>query len=241
MALSKKNVAEAEATEAEVVESQEVESVLDEAEPEQEASPSTEVATSTGKPPAVSSGGQNQVVEKLAESGFGGLTIDWTSFPTVVLDNGEFGTSDGQSLDTKEISVRLMQSRKRYVLRTNAANDDDAELAYTYDLSELDDPESELSQKVTKWKQEDGLDYSVKEYIEALAIVLDDSSSLNQQMVLLQIPPTSTGRFSGFTTSNLLIKNLEPTGYLTRCYAGSKVTKAKKPFVPWAFEFVSEL
>ena len=240
MALSKKNVAEAEVAETEVVENQEAESVLDEAEPEQEAPPSTEVAAPAGKPPSVASGGA-MAVDQLAQSGFGGLEIDWTSFPTVVLDNGEFGTSDGQSLDTKEITVRLMQSRKRYVMRTNAANDDDAELAYTYDLSELEDPESELSQKVTKWREEDGLDYAVKEYIEALAIVMDDSSTLNEQMVLLQIPPTSTGRFSGFTTSNLLIKNLEPTGYLTRCFAGAKVTKAKKPFVPWAFEFVSKV
>lgn len=243
MALKKQNEAAAAVEETAEAESEvldtEAESVLEEETPQVQ-SASTEVATSQGKPPATS-GGRNEAVDKLAASGFTGLEIDWTSFPTIVLDNGEFGTSDGQSLDTKEITVRLMQSRKRYVLRTNAADDDDAELAYTYDLSELDDADSELSQKVTKWKQEDGLDYTVKEYIEALAIVMDDSSSLNQQMALLQVPPTSTGRFSGYTTSNLLIKGLEPTAYLTRCFAGQKVVKAKKPFVPWAFEFAGEL
>lgn len=237
MALSKKNdaetmVEETQETAAEVVTSDALE------EPTQELEQNVNVpATATPHaPPATTGGGNPAVVNQLAASGFAGLEIDWTSFPTVVLDQGEFGTSDGNSLNTKEITVRLMQSRKRFVLRTNAQDDDDAELAYTYDLSELNDPESELSLKVTKWREEDGLDYTTKEYIEAVAVVEDSDSPLDQQMVLLQIPPTSVGRFSGFTTQNLLIKREEPSQYLTRCYAGDKVTKAKKPFTPWAFE-----
>lgn len=246
MALSKKNEAVATVDEAAeevvaVVEASE-ESVLDQPDPEPAVAQTTAVAAPTGQAPATVASGAADAATKLAESGFSGLHIDWTSFPTVVLDNGDFCTSDGQTLDTpRSLNVRLMQSRMRYVLRTNADDDDDAELAYTYNLAELDDAESDLAQRVTKWKEEDGLDFSVKEYIEALAIVVEEESSLAEQMVLLQIPPTSTGRFSGFTTSNLLIKQLEPTGYITRCYAGNKVTKAKKPFVPWAFEFVSKI
>lgn len=237
MSLSKKNVAE---SEVETTETEALEGVL-EAEVEAVEQPQpTEVAAHTQQLPAESNNRSTAVTE-LSESGFGGLEIDWTSFPTVVLDNGEFGTSDGQTLDTKEITVQLMQSRKRYVLRTNAIKDEDAELAYTYDMSELDDPSSDLSKKVIQWREQDGLSYKIKEYIEALAIVQDDESSLNQQMVLLQIPPTSVGRFSGFTTQNLLIQKLKPTEYLTRCHTGPKVTKAVKPFVPWAFELASKL
>lgn len=239
MALSKKNTAEkTDAPEVEVVEA--TEAVLEEEtthEPEATQAEASVPATVASAVPAVASGG-GAVVNQLADSGFTGLKIDWTSFPTIVLDNGDFCTADGNTLDTpREIHVRLMQSRSRYVLRTNTDDDDDAELAYTYDMSELDNPESDLAVKVTKWKEEEGLDYSIKEYIEAVAVVEDDASQLNGEMVLLQIPPTARGRFSGFVTSNTLTGKGEPSAYITRCYAGAKVTKAKKPFVPWAFDY----
>ena len=242
MALPKKNVAEETVEETETVETAVTETetvdVLEHDTPQPEATVSVPAtATEYAPPAAVTNGGA--VVDQLANSGFTGLKIDWTSFPTVVLDNGDFCTADGNTLDTpREIHVRLMQSRSRFVLRTNTDDDDDAELAYTYDMAELNNPVSELAVKVTKWKQEEGLDYSIKEYIEAVGVVEDDDSQLNGEMVLLQIPPTARGRFSGYITSNTLTGKGEPSAYITRCYAGAKVTKAKKPFVPWAFEYI---
>ena len=260
MALPKKNEAEkevetvVETTEAAETETTseaaapetEVESILEE--PEAETEP---VAEATGTGVAAPAGAdatmptvavqQNKALGTLAESGFAGLDIDWTSFPTVVLDNGEFCTADGTSLETKQILVRLVTSKKRFVLRTKVADpeNDEPELAYTYNLAELQDPESELAQKVLKWKTEDDLDYDIKEYIEAIAVVEDEDSSLNEQMVLLQIPPTARGKFSGYVASNQLVKKELPGQYITRCYAGAKVTKTKKPFVPWAFEYIA--
>lgn len=238
MSLKKNNEVETEVVETQAAEASAAEDVL-EAEVQVANDEPAIPAVSNAAPPAVAQSSQSAVVGELASSGFEGLEIDWTSFPTVVLNQGEFETSDGNSLGVDAFSVRLMQSRKRFVLRTKVANDDDAELAYTYDLAELDNPESELTQKVLKWKEEDGLDYDVKDYIEAIAMVEDADCSLDQQMVLIQIPPTSIGRFSGFTTQNLLIKKQAPSEYLTRCFKGEKVTKAKKPFYPWAFEYVA--
>ncbi len=228
MALQRANAAEAIHTEAAA------EDVLDAPAPAAEA-PKTAVANTTSAPPTVVSV-QGDVATKMAAAGFSGLHIDWTSFPTIVLDQGVFGTSDGNSLDISSFTARLLQSRKRYVYRTNVANDDDTELAYTYDPSEMDNPDSELSQKIAKWG-EDGIEFSVKEYIEAVATVEDDECPLNGQMVLLQIPPTSTGRFSGYVTANTMTKGKLPSEYLTRFFKGEKVTKAKKPFHPWAFEY----
>lgn len=185
---------------------------------------------------------RGNVVNVLADAGFSGLQIDWTSFPTIVLDGGEFGTSDGHPLNppNAEFHVRLQQSRKRYVYRTNVENDDDAELAYSYDPSEISNPESEVAKKMAAWTDE-GLTWSVKEYIEVVAIVEDEGlPTLNGQMVLLQIPPTSTGRFSGYLTANAMAKGLQPSQYLTRVFRGEKVVKAKKPFFPWAFGYAGK-
>ena len=240
MGLQKKNVAETSVDESETVvtavDETETNDVLEHETPQPEPDVSVPATATDHAPPAVATGG-GAVVGQLAESGFTGLKIDWTSFPTIVLDNGDFCTADGNTLDTpREIHVRLMQSRSRFVLRTNTDDDDDAELAYTYDMEELNTPDSELAIKVAKWREE-GLDYTVKEYIEAVAVVEDDASQLNGEMVLLQIPPTARGRFSGYVTSNTLTGKGEPPAYITRCYAGAKVTKAKKPFVPWAFDY----
>ena len=229
MALAKSNKAE----ETPVVESEApspAEDVLEPEEPTQVVAP-----TSAQQPPAVPSGAA--MVDQMAAAGFSGLHIDWTSFPTIVLDKGEFCTSDGNNLEKQDVNVRIMQTRARYVLRTKTAEDDDAELAYTYNMGELLDPESDVAIKVAQWT-DNSLQYDIKEYIEAVAMVEDEDHSLNEQMVLLQIPPTSTGRFSGFMTSNQLSKKKMPPDYITRCYRGEKVTKAKKPFYPWAFEYV---
>jgi hypothetical protein len=241
MALAKKNEATPEVTETEtpaaVEEVVETESVLEEDTPPEAATVETQAITTAkaDQPPAVTSQ-QEGVLGHLQSKGFGGLTLDWTSFPTIVLDNGEFCTADGNPLDTKEITVRLSQSRKRYVLRTDVSNDEDAELAYTYDMAELDDPESDLAVKVRTWREEDNVGFKVKEYIEALAIVQDEELELHQNMVLLQVPPTSCGRFSGYLTELELIHKIDPTQCLTTCYAGKKITKAVKPFVPWSFK-----
>lgn len=236
MALPKQNQAEPEAVEEQVPATPE-DDALEAAPTETPSAETTAVTTSQAAPPAAQ-GAQAQVLDSLAEDGFSGLGIDWTSFPTVVLNQGEFETADGNPLGADSITVRLMQTRKRYVLRTVVPDDDDAELAYTYDLSELADSESELAIKVGEWQKE-GLEHKVKEYIEAVAIVEDDGCGLDGQMVLLQIPPTSTGRFSGYIASNQMVKGKKPQEYLTRCYKGDKVTKAAKPFYPWAFEFVA--
>lgn len=235
MGLAKSNETEAAIEEETTVETSS-EAVL---EPETEApqSESKQVAATSAAPPATTQAAQGAIVSQLEQSGFGGLEIDWTSFPTIVLNQGEFETSDGNALGVDSFTARMMQSRKRYVLRTKVADDDDAELAYTYDLSELSRPDSELALKVSQWKEEEGLDYDIKEYIESVAMVEDENCSLNDEMVIIQIPPTSIGRFSGFLTKNALVKKQEPSEYLTRFSKGDKVTKAKKPFYPWAFEY----
>lgn len=242
MALSRRN--EAEEVEPTVVSEDTQEQDVLEPEEGQEESPDTTVdlstmpVTSASTPPMRSPGGDVSAKQKLADMGFDGLDLDWTSFPTIVLDKTEFATSDGHSLDTSEITVRLQGSRKRYVYKTKTASDDDEpELAYTYDLSEQEDEESDLYKKIEAWRQE-GLGWVVKEYVEAFAVVEDANSPLDGQMVMLQIPPTSKGRFAGYVQSNLLGKKRSPSEYLTRCCRGEKITKAKQPFYPWKFEYL---
>ncbi len=176
---------------------------------------------------------------KLREEGFEGLDIDWTSFPIVVLNQGEFETGDGNPLGVTSFTVRVQKSRKRYVFVTDVDKDheDDKELAYTYDTAELNNPSSDLAKKVKEW-EDAGVGHYVKEYLEAFVLVDDPNCRLNGRMVLLQIPPTSKGRFSGFLFEIGMTQNLMPHQILMRCSKGDKVKKAKNPFTPWQFDQV---
>lgn len=203
---------------------------------EQVQSTGGEVTVGANNPPALSRG---NALGELAAAGYEGLEINWTSFPTVVLGQAEFELADGSQLEKQTIDVAILQTRKRYVVRTKVnSEDDDPELCYTYNIADLQNPDSEVAKKVKQWKDEEGLDYVIKEYIEAMTLVMDPEHELNDQMVLLQIPPSSIGRFSGYLTSNKLTKKGDGKDYITRCSRGEKVTKAAKPFYPWHFQYV---
>lgn len=244
MALVKRNQAEViEEPEQEQEQAEEVVETAAAAEPET-ATPAPAASKAVASKPQTSVVSQTQAssvfLNKLRENGFEGLDIDWTSFPIIVLNQGEFETSDGNELGNDSFIVRVQRSRKRFVFVTDVDKDheDDKELAYTYDTAELDDPNSELAQKVAEWKEE-GIGYFVKEYLEAFALVDDPNCRLNGKMVLLQIPPTSKGRFSGFLFEIGMTQGLLPHEIRMRCTKGEKVKKAKTPFYPWQFDQAS--
>jgi len=240
MALQRRN--QAEEMKADAAEAEATQAELLDPEPETAPAPTRSAAVttrvSTAPAPQQASDGRAVAMTALSDMGFGGLRIDWTSFPTIVLNQGEFELSDGNPLKVGEFTVRLQQTRLRYVYRSNTEKEDDAEVAYTYDPAELDDPSSELAQKLHAWR-EDGLTWNLKEYIEAVALVEDANlGDLDGQLVLLQIPPTSTARLSGYIMGNLTTKRMAPPDYLTRCSRGDKVLKVRNPFYPWSFRLV---
>ena len=66
---------------------------------------------------------RGNVVNVLADAGFSGLQIDWTSFPTIVLDGGEFGTSDGHPLNPRLPHQRGRRRRRRTGLQLRPLRD----------------------------------------------------------------------------------------------------------------------
>ena len=213
------------------------EAVLEEEEEEEEEAPAPKKAVTTKTDNSIPMAqAMSDVVKSLAESGFEGLELDYRSFPIIKLAGGNFETSEEEDLGSQGFICRIINTKSRYVVAQKGVEEDEQEIAYCLDKADILDPSTECGEKVAAWK-EAGIGYEApKQYIDALAIIEDESSSMNGKIVSLQIPPSSISRFSGYTTTQTLVQRKKPHEYLTAVSRGKKVTGVAKPFYPWAFD-----
>ena len=202
----------------------------------------TQATTSTGVAPSsrVQGAFLAQIMEDLREEGFEGTELDYSSFLNITL-NKQIETSEGQELPNTGFLVRLASSRTKYCFRNNNPVEDEVEVAYSYDREAHKDPESQVAKKIAEWKEQ-GLDLGdVKEYVEVLAVMLDDkvegdaAGELNGKLITVQVAPTSKGRWSGYVAQLKMagVKNVSDVKTLVR--RGKKVESGKFPFYPWDF------
>ncbi len=175
------------------------------------------------------------VMTELADSGFEGLEINFTSFDTVTLEKSAFACSSGKKIK-EDFEVQIQKTRNKFLITSLHPADDDREAIYSYN-KHADTEEPEVVARIKAWKDEDGVGYAVKTYIEAIVIMEDDKATgeLNGEMMLLQIPPASIGKLSGHIVQQRLKGNGEPNAYTTVVSVGPKVGDGQKAFYPWVF------
>lgn len=225
--------------------------VLDEEEPEQaKEEPKTtgtaiqqQTGTTAVARPVHQQGFLAEIMQSLADEGFEGTELDYSSFLNVTL-NKQIETSEGHELPNSGFLVRLASARKKYCFRNNNPVEDEVEVAYSYDINAPQDPESQVAKSIAKWREE-GLDLApgkdgVKEYLEVLAQILDDkiegeqAGELTGKLITIQIAPTSQGRWAGYLTQLKLAKK-QISDVKTLVRRGKKVESGKFPFYPWDF------
>lgn len=179
-----------------------------------------------------------QIMEELEAEGFVG-DLDYSSFLNITL-NKQIESSEGHELPNSGFLVRLASSKKKYCFRNNNPVEDEVEVAYSYDRNADKDPESPVAKAIAKWREE-GLELAdVKEYIEVLAMILDDkvegeqAGELNGKLITIQVPPTSQGRWAGYLTQ-LKLQKKQISEVITLARRGKKVESGKFPFYPWDF------
>lgn len=206
-----------------------------------EPSAGTELAVASGSRAVAAPASQSvNVISSLNDDGFGGLEINFTSFETIILEKSSFACTQSERKVKEDFIVQLQSSREKYMFVSghpdNENGESDREIHYSYDRN-ADKNDPELAAKIKSWKEEDGVGYSVKTYVEVLAVMQNDQANgdLNGEMVLLQIPPASIGKFSGFVVQQRLKGRGKPTDYLTQVGVGAKIGEGKKAFYPWTF------
>jgi hypothetical protein len=174
-----------------------------------------------------------QIEQLLAEDGFSGLNLDgFGTFPTIVLNDGAFRYSGGEEIGP-EFIVRIMSSRAKFLYKTDLPDSDPrGEVAYSYDNA-TNTNGTPLEDIFDGWRQK-GL--PVKNtpvvYTEVQG-QMDDG-----KVVLLSIPKTSSSVLGAYLVQ-LRMNGKKGSDVWTRCFKGPTVTRAVKPFTPWAFSVAS--
>ena len=164
------------------------------------------------------------------------MDLDFTSFPTMVIDKGKIKRSGGSMVDDGEsFEFIFVQKRKTFLFRGIEDRDKDPELAYSDDEVHINMTGELVADKITEWTKK-GWAHEKKEYFIVLAQKV--GGEYDGEIIQLQIPRTSIGRFDGYRV-NLKIRNLDPAKVISKALVGEEVGSGLRAFSPWDFKFVS--
>lgn len=193
----------------------------------------TEVAVAVDNTPAVAVGG-NTAIQKLADQGYSGLKLDWTSFPTITLKpEGHFEDIDRRKYG-QEFRCRVQGTRSRWVYRGNPVTDNKRDVLFSYDRVHTED--GRLMTDALAELQARGKVVEEREYSEALVEMVAPGEEYDGEFRMLSISPKSIGRFSGKMTQAMALGNGNPYNVIFVIKVGTKVEKVANPFYPWAFD-----
>ncbi|RLA42709.1 MAG: hypothetical protein DRR06_13820 [Gammaproteobacteria bacterium] len=174
-------------------------------------------------------------MKALAAMGFEDLQIDFTSFPTLVINKGKIRKSGGDVIDDGEsIEFVIMDKRKTFLFRGIKDRETDPELAYSDDKLHINMTGELVTEVTDKWKAE-GLEVEVKDYFIVMGKMV--GGSLDEEIIQIQIPKTSIGRFDGYLVSTT-IAGFNPKQVVTRVSVGEEIGSGMKAFTPFQFNRV---
>jgi hypothetical protein len=164
------------------------------------------------------------------------LEFDFTSFPILKLEKRNFELSNDERVG-EEIKVVLSTIKAKYLFQSAHEDPKKREVVYSYDkLAHQRDPD--IMDVIKKWKDEEQVDFTIKKYLEVIAVMVDDDRDhkMDGQIIMMQIPPKSVAKISGYVTSQ------EAGGrtmgsYITIVSAGKEVGHGQTAFFPWEFKF----
>lgn len=190
------------------------------------------------------------VMERLAAQGNEGLELGYGSFAIVKLEQGQFQDNEGNYLGP-QFDVILYPSKQKWIVKCNS-DQNAPEFFYTHDQIKAVNGRL-ISEIKAEWAQKGWVSPVERKYLDVPAQIIDWNQDAQGQwipsagrMVLLSIPQTSIGRYSGYLASVNLTQTTaaglpcSQSDVVTRCTVGAKVTSGQWPFNPWNFNFVAK-
>lgn len=219
-----------------------------EAQAEAADTPATEVATvaePAAKAVSVTEQRTNamaQFTQDQAAMGFEGLELSGMSFDRIKLHEGQFKLGSDETELGTEFSCVIHSTRKIFVVRQS--DDNDAESFYSYDpQGKTFTDGSSAQEKLDDWADdgygtaENPLD--IREYLEAMATLVNREDEHDGSMVMLSIPPASKARLAGVAAQAYTrFKQASLDQVVTQCQVGKKIGEGQKAFRPWVFKVV---
>jgi hypothetical protein len=173
----------------------------------------------------------------LAEQGISDIKIDFTSFPIITLNNGQFSSAQFKNFGT-EFEMIYMDKRDTFLLKgedVNAPRDKkvEPELVYSDDgLHDNTDDHKPLADYIEEWKAK-GWAWEKKEYTLVIGTMVGGVH--DDEIVQLQVSPSSRGAFGGYLYT-LGVKGLKAREVVTKVSMGAELGSGVKAYNPWVFK-----
>lgn len=184
-----------------------------------------------------------QFTQEQASAGFEGLDLTGMSFDRVKLHEGTFKLGSEEADIGTEFDCVIHSTRRLYVVRQS--DEQDAKNFYSYDAKGLTFTDGSSAEETLQEWLDDGYGTAdspldIKEYLEAMATLVNRDDEYDGQMIMLSIPPASKAKLSGaaaqaFTKMNKALLS----DVVTRCTVGKQLGEGTKKFRPWVFKVVS--
>ena len=173
------------------------------------------------------------VADFLAEQGFTDVQIGFGSFPTIVLKDGTFTTTDHPRFGT-EFEFKFLAERPNYLFKGDVTAIDRSkpeELHYSVDGITTTD--GQLIADIQKDWYDRGVPHDRTSYKLLLVDVLD--TDLAGEVCEIQIPPLSQPIWNGFI-SLLARRGVRVADVVIQAFVGAEVGSGKKAFNPIRFK-----
>lgn len=173
----------------------------------------------------------------LREQGFSekDWELDFTSFPTIVLNEGKFSSPEHEDMGTQFEAV-IMMHRDTYLFRADRGRKEKPILVYSNDKVHANDAEkTPIAKYIEEWKAA-GYEYDCKEYRMLTAQIIDGPHG--GDICQIQISPASIKKFNGYNVT-LGLKRQTYRDVVTQVSVGPKVGDGVQAFNPFLFKKVS--
>ena len=179
-----------------------------------------------------------QFTEEQAAAGFDGLDVTGYSFPRIKLHEGKFKIGEDDEDLGESFDAVIQTTRRLYVVRQHDGQT--AEVYYSYDkdgrtLADGSSADATLAKWLDDGYGTEDTPLDIKEYLEALAILVNREDEHEEAMVMLSIPPTSRDKLSGAAVQAKQRFGALLSDVVVKCQVGKSRGEGTKKYRPWVF------
>lgn len=169
------------------------------------------------------------------EGGFSEVKVDFTSFPTVTLNNQKFSTTEHENFG-EGFECVFLSLRKVFLFRGDLGRDKDPELHYSSDGITDDKEGKPIASYIEDWKAR-GIEYDRKEYDMVMVNMVDGPHA--GDICQIQVSPASRGKLAGYI-KQLELRRKQPSEVVTQVGIGPTIGAGIKAFNPFTFKIAGK-
>ena len=176
-----------------------------------------------------------------AAAGFEGLDVTGFSFPRIKLHEGSFKYGEEDHSLGESFEAVIQTTRRLYIVRQHEGQD--AAVYYSYDPKGETLTDGSSADEIRKEWKEDGYGteeepLDIKEYLEAMAMLVNRDDEHNEELVMLSIPPTSRASVSGMAVQAKQRFGAMLSGVVLKFTVGKQRGDGSKKYRPWVMSLV---